>query len=89
MFQGDSGGALTFSNTQIGLVNFVSSRGCASGEPSRLCPCLIFPELDTDKFRSLECTRRYSKFGCCPQLSEGTVITCSSIANMMNKCSHA
>ena len=38
MFQGDSGGALVVQNggsyTQIGVVSFVSSAGCASGYPS-------------------------------------------------------
>jgi len=38
MFQGDSGGALVFQErvtfTQIGVVSFVSSTGCASGNPS-------------------------------------------------------
>jgi len=38
MFQGDSGGALVIDNggnfTQIGVVSFGSSRGCASGAPS-------------------------------------------------------
>jgi len=38
MFQGDSGGALVIQNgnsyTQIGVVSFVSSLGCASGYPS-------------------------------------------------------
>jgi len=37
MFQGDSGGALVINNggyTQIGVVSFVSSAGCASGYPS-------------------------------------------------------
>ena len=38
MFQGDSGGALVLNNgngyTQIGVVSFVSSAGCASGYPS-------------------------------------------------------
>jgi len=38
MFQGDSGGALvvesTSGYTQIGVVSFVSSAGCASGYPS-------------------------------------------------------
>ena len=38
MFQGDSGGALVVENgngfTQIGVVSFVSSAGCASGYPS-------------------------------------------------------
>jgi len=38
MFQGDSGGALVVQNgnsfTQIGVVSFVSSLGCASGYPS-------------------------------------------------------
>jgi len=38
MFQGDSGGALVVQNggnfTQIGVVSFVSSAGCASGFPS-------------------------------------------------------
>jgi len=38
MFQGDSGGALVIDNgdsfTQIGVVSFVSTAGCASGFPS-------------------------------------------------------
>jgi len=38
MFQGDSGGALVVQSggtyTQIGVVSFVSSLGCASGYPS-------------------------------------------------------
>ena len=38
IFQGDSGGALVIDNgngfTQIGVVSFVSSAGCASGNPS-------------------------------------------------------
>ena len=38
MFQGDSGGALVIQNgnsyTQIGVVSFVSSLGCASDYPS-------------------------------------------------------
>jgi len=38
MFQGDSGGALVIRSgntiTQIGVVSFVSSAGCASGNPS-------------------------------------------------------
>jgi len=38
MFQGDSGGALVVPSsggfTQIGVVSFVSSAGCASGYPS-------------------------------------------------------
>jgi len=38
MFQGDSGGALVVKEsvyfTQIGVVSFVSSTGCASGNPS-------------------------------------------------------
>ena len=38
MLQGDSGGALVINNgnsyTQIGVVSFVSSNGCASGYPS-------------------------------------------------------
>jgi secreted trypsin-like serine protease len=38
MFQGDSGGALVDQSgngyTQIGVVSFVSSAGCASGYPS-------------------------------------------------------
>jgi secreted trypsin-like serine protease len=37
-FQGDSGGALVIQSggayTQIGVVSFVSSAGCASGRPS-------------------------------------------------------
>jgi len=38
MFQGDSGGALVVGSgnnyTQIGVVSFVASAGCASGAPS-------------------------------------------------------
>jgi len=38
MFQGDSGGALVIQRdggfTQIGVVSFFSSLGCASGNPS-------------------------------------------------------
>jgi len=39
MFQGDSGGSLAVRNsngsfTLVGVVNFVSSAGCASGRPS-------------------------------------------------------
>ena len=38
MFQGDSGGALVVQSgntfTQIGIASFVSSAGCASGNPS-------------------------------------------------------
>ena len=38
MFQGDSGGALVVKDSvdfkQIGVVSFVSSTGCASGNPS-------------------------------------------------------
>jgi secreted trypsin-like serine protease len=39
IFQGDSGGALVLDNgdnsyTQIGIVSFVSTAGCASGYPS-------------------------------------------------------
>jgi secreted trypsin-like serine protease len=33
MFQGDAGGPLVFNNTQIGIVSFFSSRGCAVGHP--------------------------------------------------------
>jgi hypothetical protein len=58
--------------------------------PNGFCPHHIFRGLDTEKHRTtLECTISYNKFGCWPQLSEGTAITCSSVVNMLNKCSHA
>jgi secreted trypsin-like serine protease len=33
MFQEDDGGPLVVGTTQIGVVSFISSRGCAVGDP--------------------------------------------------------